>query len=67
MTMKSNVGGLDRILRVAAGAAILALGYVNESWLGLVGVVPILTALIGWCPAYLPLGISTCRARPEGK
>lgn len=55
-----NVGSIDRVLRVIVGLGLLAAGYVFKSWWGLVGVVPLLTAAIGFCPAYLPLGLSTC-------
>jgi O-antigen ligase len=59
--MKSNVGGLDRILRIVAGIALIALTVTGTVgvW-GWIGVVPLLTGLIGWCPAYPLLGISTC-------
>jgi hypothetical protein len=59
--MKCNVGKTDRILRVIAGVAILAAGWAYGSWWGLVGVVLIGTAAVGFCPLYFPLGISTCR------
>ncbi len=55
-----NVGSIDRVLRVIVGLGILAAGLVLKSWWGLVGLVPLLTAAIGFCPAYLPLGLSTC-------
>jgi len=58
-----NVGGADRIVRIILGLVIIALGFYFKSWWGLVGVVPFLTALIGWCPLYLPFGISTCRVK----
>ncbi len=58
--MKSNVGGIDRILRIIAGLAILGAGYYFKSWWGLIGIVPLLTALFRFCPAYLPLGVNTC-------
>lgn len=64
--MKANVGGIDRILRIVVGLAVLSLVFVVEGdarWWGLVGAVPLLTGLIGWCPAYLPFGISTCPMR----
>lgn len=59
--MNKNVGGIDRILRIAAGIALIALAVTGTVgvW-GYIGVVPLLTGLIGWCPAYLPLGIKTC-------
>ena len=58
--MKSNVGGLDRGIRIIAGLAILAAGFYYKSWWGLVGLVPLATGLLRWCPAYLPFGISSC-------
>ncbi len=51
-----NVGTLDRAIRILIGLAL-------HSWWGLVGLVPLLTAAIGWCPAYLPFGLSTCPAK----
>ncbi len=59
-----NVGGLDRVLRVVFGAALVlaaALGWVG--WWGWIGLVPLLTGLLARCPAYSLLGIRTC-ARP---
>jgi len=58
--MKSNVGGLDRGIRILAGLAILAAGVYFKSWWGLVGLVPLATGVLRWCPAYLPFGISSC-------
>jgi len=57
--MKPNVGSVDRTLRVILGIVIIAAGVYFKSWWGLVGLAPILTAVIRWCPAYLPFGIST--------
>jgi sulfite exporter TauE/SafE len=63
--MTANVGTFDRIARVALGIALIAfaLGYiapgVSWSWVGWIGVVPILTAVFGTCPAYSLLGCST--------
>lgn len=61
--MKANVGGIDRGVRVVMGLALLGAGVYLKSWWGLVGIVPLFTAAIGWCPAYLPFGLSTCRTR----
>lgn len=58
--MSKNVGGIDRILRIVIGLAALAAGYHFKSWWGLAGLIPLGTALIGWCPLYCPLGIKTC-------
>lgn len=57
--MNKNLGKTDRILRVVFGLIIIAVGVVNNSLLGAIGLVPILTALIGWCPAYLPFKLNT--------
>jgi hypothetical protein len=64
--MKRNVGIADRIVRIALGLAIGAAGYYFQSWLGLIGLLPLATGLTGWCAAYVPFGISTC-PRPSGK
>ncbi|BCG64926.1 MAG: hypothetical protein methR_P2719 [Methyloprofundus sp.] len=58
--MQANVGGLDKKIRIAAGIIIIGTGALMQSWWGAIGIVPLATALINWCPAYLPLGISTC-------
>lgn len=61
---KSNVGQLDRIVRVVAGIALIALVFVGPQtpW-GWVGVVPLVTGLFGTCPLYTVLGIRTCPRR----
>jgi hypothetical protein len=60
--MSQNVGGIDRILRIVVGLALIGatLAGLLPVW-GWIGVVPLATAAIGWCPAYLPFGIRTCR------
>ncbi|MGQ9724369.1 MAG: YgaP family membrane protein [Tepidimonas sp.] len=60
--MKSNVGGIDRIVRIVAGLILIALAATGTVgvW-GWIGVVPLATGLIGWCPAYLPFGFSTSK------
>lgn len=61
--MNKNVGGIDRILRIVVGLVLIALAVTGTVGLwGYIGVVPLLTGLIGWCPAYLPFGIKTCKA-----
>ena len=59
--MKLNVGGIDRILRIVVGIALVALTALDviPVW-GYIGVIPLLTGLIGWCPAYPLLGMNTC-------
>lgn len=63
--MKSNMSTVDRWARVAIGFAIGAAGYFFNSWYGLIGLVPLATALVGWCPAYVPFGFSTCSRRSQ--
>lgn len=61
---KCNVGGVDRAVRIVAGLGILSLAFVGpQSPWGYVGLVPLVTGLIGWCPAYAPFGIKTCKAK----
>ncbi len=64
--MKSNVGGIDKAIRIVAGIALLALVFILEGsarWWGLVGLVPLITGLAGWCPAYALIGINSCPAK----
>lgn len=60
--IKPNLGGIDRTIRILAGVGLLALAFVGPQtpW-GYLGIVPLLTGVIGFCPAYCPLGLSTCR------
>lgn len=57
--MKPNMGKADKNIRLLLGAIILLLGVYFESWFGLIGLIPIFTAFVSWCPLYVPLGIST--------
>ena len=61
--MKPNVGGIDRILRALVGITLILWAAVlgGPAW-AYIGIVPLATAAIGWCPAYLPFGLSTCSA-----
>ena len=61
--MNKNVGTLDRTLRVIVGLALIALSVTGilGPW-GWVGIVPLATALLGWCPAYTLVGIKTCKS-----
>ncbi len=62
--MKANEGGVDRALRIIGGLAILSLAFVGPQppW-AYVGVVPLLTGLVGFCPLYALLGVNTCGTR----
>jgi hypothetical protein len=60
--MKKNIGNTERMVRIAAGLAILSLAFVGpESPWAYLGVVPLLTGFVGWCPPYALFGISTCK------
>ncbi len=61
--MQANVGGADRIIRIILGLALLSLLFIlegNARYFGLIGIVPIATALMRWCPAYTLVGVNTC-------
>ncbi len=62
--MKSNVGGIDRILRIVVGLVLIVLTVMGvlPVW-GWIGVVPLATGAIGWCALYPILGINTCPAK----
>lgn len=60
--MKQNVGMIDRIVRVIAGIALLVWGFVLSdpmNYWGAIGIIPLFTALVSWCPAYSLFGLST--------
>lgn len=62
--MKANVGGPDKIIRVATGVALIAftlLGIIG-AW-GWIGLVPLLTGLFNFCPLYTLLGVNTCKLK----
>lgn len=65
--MKKNVGSIDRIARIVIGIAVLGAGVFFQSWWGLIGIVPLTTAFVRWCPAYTLLGLNTCRQCTEGE
>ncbi|WP_374410043.1 DUF2892 domain-containing protein [Hydrogenophaga sp.] len=62
--MNKNVGGIDRTLRIVVGIALIAAAATGAVgvW-GYIGVVPLLTGLIGWCPPYAILGFNTCKTK----
>lgn len=60
--MTANVGGLDKNLRIVAGIVILSLVFIGPKTMwGLIGLVPLLTGLFNFCPAYMLFGLNTCR------
>ena len=68
--MAKNVGGVDRAIRAVVGAGLIYYAMSNlpgaEDYMvpaGIVGFIVLLTAIFGWCPAYAPFGIKTCKAK----
>lgn len=64
--MQKNVGSVDKIVRIVLGLGLLSLLFLLEApmkYLGLIGIVPLLTSLMGWCPLYTLLGVNTCRVK----
>ncbi len=61
--MKHNIGSADKVLRIIIGLVLLSLIFILDGtirWIGLIGIMPIITAFAGNCPLYSVLGISTC-------
>ena len=62
--MNKNIGNIDRTLRVVVGLVLLSLLFLLEGkarWFGLIGIIPLLTATVRWCPVYSILGIGKSR------
>jgi hypothetical protein len=53
---------MDRALRIVVGVALIAWALLDGPKWAWIGVLPLATGLIGWCPAYLPIGVTTCAA-----
>ena len=65
--MTQNVGGIDRILRIVVGLVLVGLAATGTvGWWGWLGLVPLATGAIGWCPPYALLGINTCKTKGSG-
>lgn len=61
--MKANVGGVDKVLRIVLGVALIAWAATGGPVWAWIGVVPLLTGVFNFCPLYALLGMSTCKAR----
>lgn len=65
--MSTNMGGIDRVIRIVIGLGLLWYALMAQptgyNWIGWIGVVPLVTALVGICPLYSILGVSTCPAK----
>lgn len=62
--MKANVGSLDKAVRLVLAVALFSLFFIlpgDGKWFGLIGLVPLLTGLINWCPLYTLFGVNTCK------
>ncbi len=59
MKCSANVGKGDKLFRIIVGIAVIAAGVYFKSWWGALGLVPLLTAVTGFCPAYMPFKLST--------
>lgn len=59
--MNRNVGGIDKVARIAAGAGLLGATVAGliPAW-GYIGIVPLVTGLAGWCPLYMLFGLNSC-------
>ena len=63
--MKANVGGIDKILRIVVGLALIAWAILGGPVWAWIGVVPLATGFMGWCPAYTLLGANTCPMKKD--
>lgn len=64
--MTQNIGSIERVIRAVVGLGLISLVFFGPQtpW-GWIGIVPLATAVIGWCPPYALLGINTCSKRPS--
>lgn len=66
--MKKNVGGIDRILRIVLGLALLVFAFVGpegvKMW-GFIGIVPLATGILNFCPLYSIIGLNTCPLKKD--
>ena len=61
--MKTNVGATDKIIRIVAGIVLIIMGILySKIWI-IIGLIPLITGLIGFCPLYTLLGINTCKVK----
>lgn len=63
--MKKNVGTIDKAVRIIVGLGLIGYALYSGAWWGYLGIIPLLTAFMGTCPAYLPFGISTCEVETK--
>ena len=63
--MKLNVGGIDRVIRIAAGLGLVGWAAMGGPLWAWIGVVPLATGAIGWCPPYAIFGFNTCSVKKQ--
>jgi hypothetical protein len=63
--MKCNVSMTDRVIRISAGLIIIGLGFIFSSWWGAIGLLPLITGIVRFCPAYLLFGFSSAKEKSE--
>ena len=61
--MYHNVGGIDQILRIILGVVIYTIRVIYNNWWGLVGLIPLVTGTMSWCPLYNLVGLSSLKIR----
>jgi hypothetical protein len=59
--MKCNIGKTDKIIRMIIAALLFAIGLIFQTWWGLLGIIPLITAVTGFCALYVPLKINTLK------
>lgn len=65
---KNNVGGIDKVIRIVLGLGLLAIAFVGpKTPLGYLGIIPLATGLLGTCPLYSLLGLSTCPVKTPAR
>ncbi len=64
--MKKNVGKIDKVIRVVVGVGMIAYAAMTGTTWAYLGVIPLVTAAMGFCPLYLPFGIKTCKTENQG-
>ncbi len=65
--MTKNVGSADKVVRIVIGIGLLVWGIATKNWLGAIGIIPLATAFMNWCPLYSVCGGNTCQTKPTAK
>lgn len=61
--MKANVGSTERTIRIVLGVAIIGAGLYFQSWWGAIGIIPLVTGAVSFCPLWTVFGINTCKVK----